>query len=335
MCVRQELRVVQQLRGARQIEHEPVRREGHQLLIGLVVLEVVVIVLQEEDRRRPHHRPVQLRDLRPDRFLQNLLVGRTQHALGAIEDARIGLCGRRRTEQIGTLRPQVPIDVVAVRDDRIGGKRHRALEHAPPDRQREESVRADIGRPVVGQDVVTARTGIDQQPDALRAVAGRRERGQLPRSAERTSSRLEDLQRVRAARLEAGRVERPEESERVARAPWNFSGAGKQNRRCLMRSPERCFDQEPFVGCRRQQMHDIAAVPRLAGRTLGSRHLLRYGGGRQRRSADEKVASRRHHFIGQRAESVLAVFRYSSIRATTVGLFAATSRCSPGSAARL
>ena len=105
---------------------------------------------------------------------------------------------------------------------------------------------------VVGQDVVAARARITQQPQALRAVAGRGQRGERPRIALRTPARIENLQGMRPARLQTRHIEAPEVPECVAGPPRHLAAVHQQHRRTAMRRPERRLDEESFVRRRGQ-----------------------------------------------------------------------------------
>ncbi len=115
----QELRVVEQLGGSRQTEHERIGRKAHELVVGFVVLEIIVVILQEERWRRTQRRAVKIGDLRARRPLQHLLVARAEHRLRAVEDTGKRDRLLRHAEAIGAHRAQIPVNVIAIGDDCI------------------------------------------------------------------------------------------------------------------------------------------------------------------------------------------------------------------------
>ena len=122
-------------------------------------------------------------------------------------------------------------------------------------------MRADIGRLVVGQNIVSAGAGIDQQTELRRTVARRRECRKRPWIAHRAPSRVEDLQLVSATRFQVCRVEGPEQPAGVGRTSCHLPPIDKQRRGRLVRASERCFDEKSLMADSRQHVRDIAAVP--------------------------------------------------------------------------
>src|SRR5688572_16282953 len=74
-----ELWVVESLCRTRELEHEGRRREGHQLISGVIVREVVVIVLEEEHGGRPKRRAVNRNDLWTSSELQHRLIAAAEN----------------------------------------------------------------------------------------------------------------------------------------------------------------------------------------------------------------------------------------------------------------
>ena len=180
--VGQELRVVEVLRRAAELEHEGLGWKRHHELGGGVALEVVVVVLQEEDRQRAQHGAVEVGDLRPDRALQHALVLAAEHRLvggelaGALDGA--GHAADPLAAPGGGL---VPVDVVPVRDHRARLERERAAQQPLARREGEERRRRRSFR----EPLVAAGAGVDQQPHPLHLGIGTRERAQRPRIEQR------------------------------------------------------------------------------------------------------------------------------------------------------
>ena len=136
--IRQELGIIHRLRGAGELQHEERRREGHDLVGRLVVIEIIVIVLHEKDRRRTEVGAVDRHDLRTGGALQHGLVVASQHDRRPVKRAgqRNRFGGLEDLAADGS--QQVPVHLIAIGDDRIGLKAQASPQHPIAHGRRQE-----------------------------------------------------------------------------------------------------------------------------------------------------------------------------------------------------
>jgi len=263
----QKLRKVQAPRPAPKLQHQMIGRERHHPLIGVVVFKVIVIVLQEVRRRRPQPRSIQPSDLLLRHPLQHILVRRAQHRQRPVESSH----GSHQLVAISGWRarlPQIPIDVVPVRDHRVRLKGQRPVQQTLPPRYWVIHLQpARIDCPLI-----TAGAGVDQQPEACRRRPRLGKRRHLPHIAQRPLAAIEQLQRMRSPRRKPRHIELPEPARRVRHPPSRNPLPYTQDRSSGRRTRERCLQQQPLMIHGRHKMRHRTRLPGR-GRGAGKKKL--------------------------------------------------------------
>ena len=199
-------------------------------------------------------------DLRAGGAAEHGFVRRAEHRLGAIEDAGEFLAERRGAAALGGLRrAQIPIDLVAIGDQRIRLEREPAGQQATAERRRQP---VDLARgQALVEALMPAAAGIDHHPQPFRHRVRRWECRKLPRLAQRAAARAPERKLVGRRGPEPGHVELPEIAGRGIRLPAHLDAADLELGRRELRLRERGLDQEPVVAGGRNEMLDLALVP--------------------------------------------------------------------------
>ena len=248
--VGQELRVEELLRGAGQLELEPGDGKG----AGRVVLPVVVVVLEEEDGGRAEVGAVDRDDLGIRRREERRLVGRGEDGCGEIE-VRDPRPPAQRPGELAAPAVEIPVDVVAVGDGRVGPEGEGPAEEAAPDGGGE--VPAPLSDPLVAP-LGAPGAGEEEEAEPGRVRPRRREGGERPGLAEEGPVRRDERERLRRG---------------PARGPSRRTAS--TSRPCRSSGPGRCGDPTPSEGAAARGSVNDALRRILESLTVGRRWRTR------------------------------------------------------------